>query len=67
MENNIVTIDTNNYSIMAKAMGMEVDTNSSDKSGSLARLKIEHKPIMGTAEVKVNQLMLKLCQVVLIN
>ena len=52
MENNIVTIDTNNYSIMAKAMGMEVDTNSSDKSGSLARLKIEHKPIMGTAEVK---------------
>lgn len=51
MENSIVTIDTNNYTTMAKAMGMAIDDSSPKKSNNLARLKIEHKAIMGTAEV----------------
>lgn len=50
--NDIITIDTNNYAAMAKAMGISDDTSSSTKKAStLARFRISHTPIMGTAEV----------------
>ena len=48
----ITTIDTNNYAAMAKAMGIANEGKTSSKSSSLARLRIHHSPIMGTAEVK---------------
>ena len=56
---NITTIDTNNYAAMAKAMGIGSEGSSStkEKSSTLARLRINHSPIMGEAEVngkKVN-------------
>ena len=58
MNNEITTIDTNNYAVMAKAMGMAGETTSSDdKPKTLPRFRINHTPIMGTAEVngkKVN-------------
>lgn len=58
MNNEITTIDTNNYAVMAKAMGMAGETASSDdKPKTLPRFRINHTPIMGTAEVngkKVN-------------
>ena len=41
----LTTIDPNNYNAMAKAPAKA-------KSSSLARLRINHSPIMGTAEVK---------------
>ena len=47
----LTTIDTNNYAAMAKAMGIAHEKTSSSSS-SLARLRISHAPIMGTAEVK---------------
>lgn len=53
----ITTIDTNNYAMMAKAMGIAGETESNAKSSTLARLRINHAPIMGMAEVngkKVN-------------
>ena len=54
----LTTIDTDNYAEMAKAMGISEEAPKSNKSKStLARLKINHAPIMGTAEVnkkKVN-------------
>jgi hypothetical protein len=52
----LTTVDTNNYAAMAKAMGIAHEKTSSSSS-SLARLRISHAPIMGTAEVngkKVN-------------
>lgn len=56
--NQLTTIDTNNYEEMAKAMGLAGETPPSNRSRStLARLKINHSPIMGMAEVnkkKVN-------------
>ena len=49
----LVTIDTTNYTAMAKAMGIAGETASSDKkSNTLPRLKINHAPIMGEAEVQ---------------
>ena len=54
----LTTIDTDNYAEMAKAMGISEEAPKSNKSRStLARLKINHAPVMGTAEVnkkKVN-------------
>ena len=49
----LTTIDTNNYAEMAKAMGIanEGGTNKK-KSSNLARLRINHSPITGNAEVK---------------
>jgi hypothetical protein len=50
--NEVATIDTNNFSAMAKAMGMEVDApKSSSKASTLARLRIHHTPIMGQQEI----------------
>jgi len=49
----LVTIDTANYAAMAKAMGIAGENTSTDKkSNTLPRLKINHSPIMGEAEVK---------------
>lgn len=55
MDNNLVTIDTNNYEAMAKAMGIAGEgTKSSDakKTQQLPRFRINHSPIMG--ETKMN-------------
>jgi len=50
--NQVTTIDTNNFSAMAQAMGMEADApKQSNKSSTLARLRIHHTPIMGQQEV----------------
>ena len=49
----LTTIDTNNYAAMAKAMGMASEaSNTTQKSSSLARLRINHSPVMGQTEVK---------------
>ena len=48
----LTTIDTNNYAAMAKAMGIANEGKTAAKSSSLARMRIHHSPIMGTAEVK---------------
>jgi len=54
----LTTIDTNNYAAMAKAMGIANEGASQRKQAStLARLRINHSPVMGEAEVngkKVN-------------
>ena len=49
--NQVATLDTNNYAAMAKAMGMSVDTSAKEKTSTLARLRINHNPIMGEADV----------------
>tara|TARA_R100001460_G_scaffold25386_5_gene51059 strand:- start:627 stop:1508 length:882 start_codon:yes stop_codon:yes gene_type:complete len=52
--NDITTIDTNNYAEMAKAMGMANESASQKKQGMfLARLRIQHSPILGTDTIKV--------------
>jgi len=54
----LTTIDTNNYAAMAKAMGIANEaTGERKQTSTLARLRINHSPIMGEAEVngkKVN-------------
>ena len=54
----LTTIDTNNYAAMAKAMGIANEGASERKQTStLARLRINHSPVMGEADVngkKVN-------------
>ena len=54
----LTTIDTNNYTAMAKAMGIANEGASERKqSSTLARLRINHSPVMGEADVngkKVN-------------
>ena len=48
----LTTIDTNNYAAMAKAMGIANETPRERKqSSTLARLRINHSPVMGTADV----------------
>jgi hypothetical protein len=47
----LTTIDQNNYAAMAKVMGIAKEGGSKPKSSSLARLRINHLPVMGTAEV----------------
>jgi hypothetical protein len=52
--NDITTIDTNNYADMAKAMGMANEAPAQKKQGMfLARLRINHSPIIGTEKVLV--------------
>lgn len=50
----LITINTDNYEAMAKAMGIanEKSDSNKEKASTLARLRINHTPIMGTAEVK---------------
>jgi len=47
----LTTIDTNNYAAMAKAMGIADEGGGKKNSSTLARLRINHNPVMGTAEV----------------
>jgi len=48
----LTTIDTNNYAAMAKAMGIANETAGEKKqSSTLARLRINHSPVMGEADV----------------
>lgn len=49
---NVTTIDTNNFATMAVAMGMGVDQpKESSKASTLARLRIQHTPLMGQQEI----------------
>ena len=53
----LTTIDTNNYAAMAKAMGILNEGETKKSSSTLARLRINHNPVMGAADVngkKVN-------------
>ena len=50
--NQLATIDTTNYEAMAKVMGMSGEQSSDKAKSNLARLRINHSSIMGTAEVK---------------
>jgi len=47
----LTTIDTNNFAVMAKAMGIAAEAESKTSSSTLARLRISHTPVMGMAEV----------------
>ena len=47
----MTTIDTNNYAGMAEAMGMAIEVSENKKTNTLARLKIQHSPIMGEMEI----------------
>ena len=50
----LTTIDTNNYAAMAKAMGIAHEAPTQRKHAStLARLRINHSPIMGETEEMV--------------
>jgi len=54
MNNEVTTIDTNNYAVMAKAMGMAGEDSSSDKkANTLPRFRIQHSPIIGSDKVLV--------------
>ena len=51
--NEVANINTKDYAAMAKAMGMVMDTGSNkEKADALARVRINHAPIMGKSEVK---------------
>ena len=50
--NEVANINTKDYAAMAKAMGMVMDTGSNkEKADALARVRINHAPIMGRSEV----------------
>ena len=48
---NVATIDTNNFAAMSQAMGMGSDQPKKNESSTLARLRIQHTPLMGQQEV----------------
>ena len=52
MNNDIATIDTDNFAIMSQSMGMTADVSQKKQTSTLNRLKISHSPIMGEVEVK---------------
>tara|TARA_R100000951_G_scaffold16291_1_gene12826 strand:+ start:905 stop:1792 length:888 start_codon:yes stop_codon:yes gene_type:complete len=56
--NQVATIN-NNFSDMAKLMGMSVDNQQAAKSSVLARLRINHSPLMGEQEVNGKQVKLE--------
>ena len=47
----LVTINTDNYAVMAKAMGIAGATVGTKTSNNLNRLRIWHSPIMGEEKV----------------
>ena len=50
----ITTIDTNNFAAMASAMGIDSEGGASKKQTStLARLRINHSPILGSDKILV--------------
>jgi hypothetical protein len=53
MNNEVTTIDTNNYAQMAKAMGIAGDTGTGDtsKANPLPRMRLHHNNIMGMKKV----------------
>ena len=51
MTNQISTIDTGNYDAMAKVMGMSGEKSSDKAKSTLARLRMNHSPIMGNAKI----------------
>ena len=54
MTTQITTIDTNNYAEMAKAMGIAAEGGSTkEKASTLARLRINHSPILGNDRILV--------------
>jgi len=51
--NQVTAIDTNNFAVMAQAMGMNAESSqNTSKASTLARLRIHHTPIMGQQEIK---------------
>jgi len=48
----LTTIDTNNYAAMAKLSGIANEVVPKEKASTLARMKINHKAIMGEVDVK---------------
>lgn len=49
----MMTLDNANYSELARAMGMNADAgNDREKASTLARLRINHQPIMGLEEIR---------------
>ena len=51
MDTQLATISTDNYEIMASAMGMGKPTKT-EASITIPRMKIEHRPIMSTVDTK---------------
>ena len=53
MNNEVTTIDTNNYAQMAKAMGIAGETGTGDtsKANPLPRMRLHHNNIMGMKKV----------------
>ena len=49
----LTTIDTNNYAAMAKAMGIANEGGNKQQASTLARLRIQHSPILGDDKVLV--------------
>lgn len=49
----LTTIDTNNYAAMAKAMGIANEGTGTGKSSSLARMRINHSPILSDDKILV--------------
>ena len=49
----LTTIDTNNFAAMAKAMGIAGEAEGKEKASTLARLRINHSPIIGSDKVLV--------------
>lgn len=47
----LTTIDTNNFAAMAKAMGISAEADTKTSSSNLARMRINHTPLMGMTEV----------------
>ena len=45
--NQVSTINTGNFNAMAEAMGMSIDTQQKSQASTLARLRVNHSPIMG--------------------
>jgi len=52
MSTDISTLNTSNFAQLAQAMGMEADTKTKKQTSTLARLKIDHKGVMGETEIK---------------
>ena len=53
MNTEITTIDTNNFNAMAKVMGIASEGVQKKKASTLARLRINHAPILGADKILV--------------
>ena len=53
LQKQLTTIDTDNFAAMAKAMGIAGEVDTKEKSSTLARLRINHSPIIGSDKVLV--------------